>query len=94
MCICIPVCTYVYMYTSIQLKKFFFNNFYQIFKYIYTLFALTLCYILLFLSTLHGVYKRDCSCIPVCMYVYMYTCMYVCATVHLSKQHLPLGNAV
>ena len=73
MCICIPVCTYVYMYTSIQFFKQFFNNFYQIFKYICTLFALSLCYILLFLSTLHGVYKRDCSCIPVCTYMLLFT---------------------
>ena len=49
----------------------FLTNVFQIFKYTYiynyTFFALTLCYILLpFLSTLHGVYTRDCLCTVVC----------------------------
>ena len=46
-------------------------------------FALTLCYILLsFLSILHGVYTRDCSCIYMTItshhHMYIHTYVFIC----------------
>ena len=50
---------------AVILFFYFFIFLYSVYIYIciyITFFALTLCYIILpFLSTLHGVYTRDCS---------------------------------